>query len=55
MKSQSLISFELLVASFIIYEVSVIMVHVNSMHTIHNINDHSKISKIIRYVWEITT
>jgi hypothetical protein len=55
MKSQSLISFELLVASCIIYEVSVIMVHVNSMHTIHTINDHSKISQIIRYVWEITT
>ena len=31
------------------------MVHVNSMHTIHTINDHSKISQNTRYVWEITT
>ena len=51
MKPLSLISFELLVASCIIYEVSIIMVHVNSMHTIHTINDHSKISQITRYVW----
>ena len=48
MKSQSLISFELLLVSCIVYGNSIIMVHVNSMHTIHTIhtiNDHSKISK----------
>ena len=30
------------------------MKHVNSMHTIHTINDHSKISQIRPNMWEIT-
>ena len=36
-KPLSLIFFELLVASCMIYEVSVIMIHDNSMHTLHTI------------------
>ena len=55
MKPLSLISFELLVASCMIYEVSIIMIHDNSMHTLHTIYDHSKISQITRNVWQITT
>jgi len=55
MKPLSLISFELLVASCIRLTVSIIMIHDNSMHTLHTINDHSKISQTERNVWEITT
>ena len=54
-KLLSLVFFELLVASCIRLTVSIIMIHDNSMHTIHTINDHSKMSQIIGYVWEITT
>ena len=58
MQSPSLSSFELLAVSCIVYYTSIIMRHVNSMHTIHTvhtINDHSKISKNQATIWEITT
>jgi hypothetical protein len=47
-----------LLVSCIVYGTSIIMTHVNSMHTIHTIhtiNDHSKISKNKATIWEITT
>ena len=50
-----MISFELLLVSCMLLGNSVIIKHVNSMHTIHTIKDNSKISQILRYVWEITT